>query len=601
MADTEIVHISETGARDILSLADQDPLRAERLVNSLGFRERLSLILRATGHARERLILMARDAGRLVARLPEEEFYYTVKEIGMEDATELLSLASPHHITFCLDIEAWKNDRINPRRLLDWLNLILGCGDSKAWDLVRDADEDLLITFLKGQCRIVKPGTEIEPLEIDEQWFTLDNQYYLRFKGTGRSYRILTHLLELIFRQDHEMYARILEGVLWSVPGEIEEQALRWRQSRLLDKGFPELYESMEIYRYLDPPSVTAAHGSKNSFEGNGSDRWAGITPNFYLAPQRSGDFFSQALQLALEREGMEEIKGELASLCNKAMVADGIDVSQLNNVKETLGRVYHYINLGLSFVSRGDLEEAIRGLKKLYLAQLFRTGYSLTIELRRRAEKILTDSWFPEGKSNLTLLDSPYHEMMEGLLLAKPLFFEGLLDPTHLASRSFEDLSEVTLTREHLAEIELLLRLHRDIYGLSPDTILHTDLRGCHPHQWHDVTFSTITLVCIANYTLTGAMTFRPLDPCDLPRIIGRILRDDGQGRVLPELREDFLVEIHGHLMTLMETESAHEQRKVWDFWERCLQRFAEEFGYLRLDRRLDPRFTKGLLIRDT
>ena len=596
---TEVVEISETGVRDLLSLADYDPLQAERLINSVTFRERLSLILQATGHGRERLVLMAHDAKRLVTSLPEEEFYYTLKEIGVEDATDLLSLASPQHITFCLDIEAWKNDRINPRKLLDWLELILECGDSKTWELVRDADEDLLITLLAGQSRIVKPGTEIEPLEIDEQWFTLDNQYYLRFKGMGRSYRILTHLLELIFRRDHEFYVRLLEGALWSVPGEIEEHALRWRQSRLLDKGFPELYESMEIYRYLDPSSVTTDHGTKDTSGRIGSDRWVGITPNFYLVPQRSGDFFSQALYLALEREGMEEIKGELAYLCNKAMVADGIDVSQLDKVKETLGSVYHYINLGLSFVSRGDLEDAIRALRTLYLAQLFRTGYSLTMELRRRAEKILTDSWFPEGRKNLTLLDSPHHEMMEALLCKKPMFFEGLVDPTRATSRGFEHLSEVHLTEKRLGEVESLLQLHGHVYGFDPEMVLHTDLRGCHPYQWQDVTFTTITLVCIANYTLTGKMEFSPLRPRDVQRILERILRDDGQGRVLPEIRQDFLVKIRGYLMTLMGARPEDEKEQAWRFWGRCLERFADEFGYLRLERPLDPRFIKGLVIR--
>ena len=600
MSDKDLVEISQTGTRDLLLLADKDPLRAEKITNSLPFSQRMSLVLNASGKDREHLILMARDAEKIVKSLPAEEFYYTIKEIGEKDASALLSLASAEQVTFCLDIEGWKKDRLNHKKFLDWWEIFLECGDDKILELIRDMDKDLIISFLKGQIKVVKPGTEIELVEIDKDMFTLDNQYYINFKNPRHSRRILTHMLELIFDKHHDLYVGILEGVIWSIPTEIEDMAFHWRQSRLLDKGFPDLYESLDIYRYLDPAMLNVDGGTKDSHEPDeGMQKWDEITPNFYLAPQVSGDFFSQALRLALEREEMASLKGELVYLCNKAMVADGVDVSHLQTVRETLANVYHYLNLGLSFLCHGDLNKAVRGLKKLYLKQIFQAGYSLTLRLRRTAEQILRDGWFPEGRNDLTLLDSLYLETMEGVLRTKPVFFEGLIDPARASYRTFRELEEIHRTEECLKDIEFLLRLHRDVYGFSPEDVRKTNLQGCYPDHWHEVAFSTVTLVSLANHVLQDKLRFMPLSRDDVQRFLLRTLEEDGKGGVLPKFKENFIHEAQRFLEQLMTSYPQEDRDRAWSFWQRCLEKLRTEFAYLDLSKPIDPRFTTGLVMR--
>ncbi|RLB06643.1 MAG: hypothetical protein DRG50_05105 [Deltaproteobacteria bacterium] len=599
MNGKDLVEISEKGAKEILLLAAKDPQSGERTFNSLSFPQKMCLILSCRGKEREKLIIMANDADRIVQSLPEEEFYYTIKEIGEKDASALLSLASAEQITFCFDIEGWKKDRVNHKRLLDWWEVILSCGDDKTYQLIKEMDEELLITFFKGYIKVAKPGIEIEGVEIDDDWFTLDNQYYVKFKNPKRSEKIFSHILELIFREDYDLYFRIMEGVLWGIPAEQEELAFRWRQSRLMDKGFPDLYESLEIYRWLDPSMLRIDEGAKDlSDPDERMKKWAEIAPNFYLAPQSSGSFFSQALNISLEQEGMENLKGELVYLCNKVMVAEGVDVSQLEEVREALANVYHYLNLGLSHLAKGDVQEGVRGLKKLYLQQIFQVGYSLTLRLRREAEKILRDSWFPDGKNDLTLLDFPYYEVMEGILRPKPTFFEGLIDPNSSAYRTFRELKEIHITEEKMEEIKFLLRLHREIYGFSPELIRRTDLEGCHPRDWREITLSTITLTSFANQILKARFEFSPLRQQEVKSFLIRSLEEDGKGGVLPKLREDFVLEAKAYLNRLMKGCPENEKERAWMFWQRCLEELKEEFGYLDITRRIDPRFTKGLLI---
>jgi hypothetical protein len=47
-----------------------------------------------------------------------------------------------------------------------------------------------------------------------------------------------------------------------------------------------------------------------------------------------------------------------------------------------------------------------------------------------------------------------------------------------------------------------------------------------------------------------------------------------------------------------LMKEFPQKDKERVWMFWQMYLQGFKEEFGYLDITRRIDPRFTRGLLI---
>ncbi len=572
---------------------------AEALFNRLSFEERMGMALSLRGKERERLILLAKDAEKIVQRLPEEEFYYTVKEIGEGDAIELLSLASSRQLLFLFDIETWRKDRLKHRDFLRWLELILECGEEKAIELLRRMDEELLVTFLKRYMKVYKPDAELDPVEIDdEKPFTLDNQYFVKFRFREGE-RILVHLLDLLFREDQNLYFRLMEGVIWGVPAEVEELAFRWRQSRLMDRGFPELEESLDLYRYVDPEMIKIDEGTKDLYPPDEEmARWGEITPNFYLAPLPSDLFLQEVLRAASE-QGMEWLGGELVYLCNKAMVAEGVNPSDLDEVRELLDRVYSYLNLGLSHLSQGNLDEGIRGVRKLYLHQIFQVGFSLTLRLGRRAKRILRPPWYPKGKEDLGLLDSPWREVMEGLLSRRPLLYEGLMNPRSSLYRPFRELKEIKAVEDLLDEVSFLGRLHREAYGYDPEALRSMDLSRCHPAGWEEITFGTITLTSLANLALEGEFTFRPVPEEKLKELLSLTLREGEGGRVLPSLREEFLQRVRECFQGISTSLTRGEKEMGWRFWQRVLNDYCEEFGYLDTHRPINPRFTKGLLIK--
>ena len=572
---------------------------AEALFNRLSFEERMGMALSLRGKERERLILLARDAQKIVQRLPEEEFYYTVKEIGEGDAIELLSLASARQLLFLFDIETWRKDRLKHRDFLKWIELILECGEGKAIELLRGMDEELLVTFLKRYMKVYKPDAEIDPVEIDEEkLFTLDNQYFVKFRFREGE-RVLGHLLDLLFREDQDLYFRLMEGVIWGVPAEVEELAFRWRQSRLMDRGFPELEESLDLYRYVDPEMIRIDEGTKDLYPPDEEmTRWGEITPNFYLAPLPSGLFLQEVLKVASE-EGMEWLGGELVYLCNKAMVAEGVDPSNLEEVRELLDRVYGYLNLGLSHLSQGRLDEGIRGVKKLYLHQIFQVGFSLTLRLGRRAKRTLRSPWYRKGKEDLGLLDSPWREVMEGLLRKRPLLYEGIMDNMSSLYRPFRELKEIKAVEEVLDEVSFLSRLHGEVYGYDPEVLHQMDLSRCHPGGWEEITFGTITLTSLANLALDEEFAFRPIPEERLKELLSLTLSAGEGGKVLPSLHEGFLQKVRECFKGISSSLTPKEREMGWRFWQKVLKDYCEEFGYLDTHRPINPRFTKGLLIK--
>ena len=76
----------------------------------------------ASGSRRLDLILSAPDPGALVRALPADELYFTIREIGLADAVELVQLASAEQFRTFLDLDAWRQGQFEPRRALP------GCG-----------------------------------------------------------------------------------------------------------------------------------------------------------------------------------------------------------------------------------------------------------------------------------------------------------------------------------------------------------------------------------------------------------------------------------------------------------------------------------------
>jgi hypothetical protein len=584
-------------AQSLLRLAEKDPLEAERRFNALPFFEKMALVLSLRRKDREKLILLSTEPQRLVENMPEEEFYFTIKELGEEDSLTLLELASPQQIAFCLDLEVWKKNRLKPQKMLKWIELLMDCGEEKAIHVLRNLDYELLVTFLKRYLKVYKPDSPIEEVELDLDLFTLDHHYYIHIRFR-QAEEILERLLDMIFRWDQALYRDLLEGVIWEIPGEVEELARRWRQGRLADRGFPEWEEAMEIYRFVKPELIRIENGIKDRYGPDDQmKQWEGVGSNFYLLPLPGDSFLKEVLEEA-SKKGFGWIRGELVYLCNKAMVADGVDPSDLEAVKALFLRVYDYLNLGLTYLSGGDLEEAFKAVRKLYLKEIFQLGFSLTFRLHLRLQKILEESpWFFGEKKRLSLLDPPLREFAQGLLNKKPLFYEGIVNRSSVNYRTFKTLEEIRLAEEMLDKIEAISELHSKIYGWDPPEIVSMDFKGFHPSDFYDLTFNTLTLTALAQRELGKGFVFKPLEKQELLTFLHQAF--EIQNERTSSLKSDFLQRTKAFWEDLIREVEPKRKKLMEDFLREALKEFEHEYTDLDLSQDIDPRFLRLLLLK--
>ena len=201
---------------------------------------------------RSRLLDLMPAPEAVIPALPEAELCFIAKAVGLADAGWILEHASDTQVQACFDLDAWHDDRLDPRTVATWFDAL---SDANSETLVRGAraiDAEILYLYLRSRISAyLKPNDDSwSPDEGDQ---TLEGQFYYRALADSDDLETVTRLLRGLFEEDYWLYFRMLQALTWEDPTENEEFALRWRVGRLEDLGFPTWEEAMRIYGFLRP------------------------------------------------------------------------------------------------------------------------------------------------------------------------------------------------------------------------------------------------------------------------------------------------------------------------------------------------------------
>ena len=83
--------------------------------------ERRNLVLYLPPEKARDAILESPQPAALVHAIQEEDFYFLIHDIGLDDALELIGLASARQWDFLLDMSVWEKDRISLSAWTRWL------------------------------------------------------------------------------------------------------------------------------------------------------------------------------------------------------------------------------------------------------------------------------------------------------------------------------------------------------------------------------------------------------------------------------------------------------------------------------------------------
>jgi hypothetical protein len=239
--------------RELLRLARDDKAAAQKAMASLTLVQQLSVLCDTPPSQRAKLLDLAPSPEDLVPIMPEAELCFTVKAIGLADASWLMAYARPEQVVACTDLDVWNGFELNRRTMDGWLAIVAEAGEPELLTALRSLDAELIVLYLQGRIQVeLKPNGD-DNWEPSEGTETLDGQFYWRPIDPSESGSLARLLLRVLFTEDYWLYFRFVQGVIWELPTELSEWAMRWRAGRVEDLGFPSWDTAMRIYGYLRP------------------------------------------------------------------------------------------------------------------------------------------------------------------------------------------------------------------------------------------------------------------------------------------------------------------------------------------------------------
>ncbi len=415
-------------------------------------------LVQVDAKSRQEMILAAPNSLDLVRALSSETLLYTIKEIGANDAVDLLALAAPDQVRDILDLDCWRKDSLDDERLIHWLLLLDEGGSSQLAEWFLHTDIELLVLLVKRHFEVVRQVDIEDDRDFDHtEYFTVDDQYLLRFRGEPEP--ILHVLIERIRTLDYRMYLYVLENSLFELESGLEEASFRWRTARLEDRGYPTYKEAQDLFRFVPPESVHLQPYTRTTLQMHFASGDDVVTPPDHALAllSQTASFFSRVLA-ALPAESLEQIGQELAYLTNIIVAAEGRDTGEIGEIRRCVEMAHDYVNIGLAFTAKENEKDAQHLLQSTQVRPFFQAGRGLIQRLQHQADKMaaqLHEKGLPEWAS---YLDTPFREMAVGVRRRMPLFFVGLETPGEIVSRRFSRLSEVKQVQALLAQIPMWL-----------------------------------------------------------------------------------------------------------------------------------------------
>jgi len=425
-------------------------------------------------------ILDSPQPAALVHSFPEEDFYFLIHDIGLEDSHLLLSLASDKQWEYIVDLEVWEKDKIEIQSITRWLDLLFKVDPNRFIKWFLHQKTDFVESYLFKNIEVMVRETDQDPSEFGDEFFTYDDTFYVRFlddpfdlePGEQESSKtikkqrdaFLAKFFETLAAFDHVTYQNVLMESSSVILAESEEEAYRQRNVRLAEKGFLPYEEAIGIYQPLkaqdfekQSPKFTASDPERKLFLP---------VPLYSAGMLEKESLFTDALKRIEIDDVLEQVQTEFAGLCNQIIAADQKNIRERDELKRIVQKACGYLNVGLEQLTEDDSElDANRStalLQSYPLSNIFKVGYGLALELKWRAKKWRKKSWFEKEGLLLSFWGEEWLGVLGGLLIKKPLFYDNY--KTGVLYREFISMEDIKKTENALNEIiafdELLSRM---------------------------------------------------------------------------------------------------------------------------------------------
>jgi hypothetical protein len=563
----------------------------EKTLANLKFYEIYDLILSTPWEQRAKLILYSPYSEGVVKNLPPQELFLTLKASSLDLAVELLSYAKGSQIQFMFDIDAWYKDRIRAERVASWIILLFNAGEDKVLEWLRIADWDFLIAIFQKFVKVYKKPDDMELIEAMDFLppYTLDDFYFIEFKVPSLEF-YFRRIIEILREEMPDTYFALMESVIWEIPAEVEERAYRWRNGRLADEGIPEYFEALDIFSYIPLKNLRKIDPKYLPISEK-------IQPSINIMVYTGSEelFIFRILGILDDLSQMERIKRELAWIANKVIIVDNVTIDEIEQIKKSLEKVWGSLNIGLEYVSMGNLEIAKKILEEHFLEDIFRVSQNVLKELRRFALNLTKNKDF--DSSVLNYLDQPYYGYLKGVL-AKKINEIALFQPDKIGTEKeytiFKKLSEIKMVRRYIEEIGYMAPLIEKMFGSSLSWINEVNKPGRN-FDANFLTWSSLILTALSQFLYKGEFIFKALPKSAWKEVINKLI--EGKGGIC-YLRKELKEELFKNFENFARSEWYLEKELLQSFLNFTIKRFEDEFKYIDFKEPPDPKYQNLILI---
>lgn len=572
------------GPLDLAAL-DNDGLRAR--VSSMPLDRQTDLVLGLDWAERVRVIRNCPAPRQLVSGMPDEEVLLTIKGLGEEDTLDLIGLTSPGQLRFILDVELWTRDSPDTGKILRWLDYIIGCGERKIVESLDTLDRELLVIMLARLIHLI-PNEPEAPHAMGVSGIVPDEFFTILPRRSKETEKIKL-LLRVMRQWDRGKFYDLLFAVHDSSHTDMEEEAYRWRNSRLEEKGLLEFEEAVGIYAYIGeeearsiareaepPPPVSDIRG----------------IPAYPLRLAGKRTFFARVLSTIEDGNTRNRIRAEMAFAGNRLLVADAGSIGEIESMKKALDRLFSFANVGILFLSGGVAERAREILERVPVRDIFQTGFSRAVDLKSTAGR-LARRWWPVWRTQgFRLLGFPEEGVMAGLMNRVPQYY-GPGSGEGAEFRDFETMDDVRRTATVLNEIAAAADTCFGVLGVPAPPEARVESSQVLAGDIEQIDLRNLLATCFVNLSRWGEPTIKPVDMESIKSILeikpgggAYTLREEAVNRFLTELKSRTGRE--GADWTVLER-----------FARKALAALEEEVQNIHLLEDADARYLRSVILR--
>ncbi|MBQ9393926.1 MAG: hypothetical protein IJU23_00180 [Proteobacteria bacterium] len=455
-----------------------------------------------TKKPRERLdeLISNPNTADAVQALDSIEFYDLYHAVGPGDACCLLEYASPEQLQTCLDLDIWRGDEMRDDELAPWVEAMLDLPDEKFGEFWHDLDPELMALYLHRNVHLYLAEDKNDDVDIPEDESpnvaqSPDFTYWIAYPEDPEKADLLRRLIDRLYVVlGIEKTWSTLAGMNFEMETDLEETAYRFRTERIREYGFMPRAEAAAIFANVDV--VKAAEKMRSEAK---SDLYVGS----YSATSRldnalaqldhsaaAGCYFERILAKVADRES---IRNQLLAAAQQIATYDGYQPHEMQGFEESMLVAVGYISVGLEYAAMKDDDLAARILSGIALKRILTLGFSLTLELQRKAKILVSRGHLSIIEDQkMSLLTTEQRDCVEGMLKDRPRPSASCLTPFV----SLGDVQKCAMVIADVATRELFFgeALHKTRDDISMVAYTHELVQGVENVNFDNVAITWLT-----------------------------------------------------------------------------------------------------------